>query len=59
MLASLSFIVYSIWTIITHKIVYYNLYMGITIATITFYDIGYSIYGIFKEKIIIIMKINY
>ena len=48
-LASLSFVAYSIWTILFHKITYYNLYTGITIATVTFYDIGYSIYGIVKS----------
>ena len=50
MLASISFIVYSIWSIVTHKKVSYNLYMSITIATLTFYDIGHSIYGFLKEK---------
>ena len=45
-IASIFFICYSIWVIISHKIVNYDLYTGITIATITFYDIGYSIYGI-------------
>ncbi len=48
-IASLCFIIYSIWIIITHKMVSYNLYIGITIATITFYDIGYSIYEIRKS----------
>lgn len=48
-LASICFVFYSIWTIIFHKIVNYNLYVGITVATITFYDIGYSIYGIRKS----------
>ena len=48
-MASLFFIIYSIWTIISHKVVNYNLYIGITIATITFYDIVYSIYGVIKS----------
>ena len=45
-MASMSFIIYSIWPITTHKVVHYDIYSGITIATITFYDIGYSIYSI-------------
>lgn len=48
-MASLCFIIYSIWVIISHKIVNYDLYIGIAIATVTFYDIGYSIYGIIKS----------
>ncbi|MDE5630935.1 MAG: hypothetical protein K2I70_04975, partial [Bacilli bacterium] len=48
-MASLCFIIYSILTIISHKFVNYNLYIGLAIATITFYDIGYSIYGIVKS----------
>ena len=48
-MASLCFIIYSTWTIISHKIVNYSLYVGITIAAVTFYDIGYSIYGIIKS----------
>lgn len=48
-LASLSFIIYSIWTIFSHKIVSYDLYSGITIATVTFFDIGYSIYGVVRS----------
>lgn len=48
-LASLFFILYSIWIIVDHKIVNYNLYVGILIATVTFYDIGHSIYGIVKS----------
>ncbi len=48
-MASLCFMIYSIWTIIYHKIVNYNLYIGVTIAAVTFYDIGYSIYGIIKS----------
>lgn len=47
--ASLCFIFYSIYTIVFHKIDNYNLYTGIAIATVTFYDIGYSIYGIRKS----------
>lgn len=49
-MASLCFIAYSYWIIISHYIVYYNIYMAITIATITFYDIGRSIYGIIGNK---------
>lgn len=49
MIASLCFVVYSIYVIIVHKIVAYNIYSGITIAAVTFYDIGYSIYGIGKS----------
>ena len=45
-MVSMFFIIYSIWTIVMHKVVHYHIYSGITIATITFYDIGYSIYGI-------------
>lgn len=45
-LASIIFIMYSVWTIVFHKLVSYNLYTALMIATITFYDIGYSIYGI-------------
>lgn len=48
-IASLFSIVYSYLIIVFHSVVNYNLYMGITIATITFYDIGYSIYGISKS----------
>lgn len=48
-MASLCFIIYSTCTIIFHKIVNYDLYIGITIATVTFYEIGYSIYGIRKS----------
>ena len=48
-LASIFFILYSIWIIIDHKIVNYNIYVGILIATVTFYDIGHSIYGIVKS----------
>lgn len=48
-MASLCFIIYSIWIILSHKLVYYNLYIGITISAVTFYDIGYSIYGIIKS----------
>jgi dihydroxyacetone kinase DhaKLM complex PTS-EIIA-like component DhaM len=42
----------------------YNLYIGITIATVTFYDIGYSIYAIRKniknnnEKNTLLMLVN-
>jgi dihydroxyacetone kinase DhaKLM complex PTS-EIIA-like component DhaM len=63
-IASLCFIIYSIWIIITHKMVNYNLYIGITIATVTFYDIGYSIYAIRKniknnnEKNTLLMLVN-
>lgn len=32
------------------RIVNYDLYKGILIATVTFFDIGYSIYGIIKES---------
>lgn len=35
-MASLCFIIYSTWTIISHKMVNYDLYTGITIATVTF-----------------------
>lgn len=48
-MASISFIIYSVWIIYAHKMVNYNLYTGLMIATITFYDIGYSIYGINKS----------
>lgn len=48
-LASLWFIFYSVWIIIFDKLTNYNLYSGIAIATVTFYDIGYSIYGIRKS----------
>ena len=48
-MASICFIAYSCWIMIIHKNVYYNIYAGITIATVTFYDIGYSIYGINKS----------
>lgn len=48
-IASLCFIIYSIWVIIVHKMVNYNLYNGLLVATITFFDIGYSIYGIVKS----------
>ena len=48
-MASLCFIVYSVWSIVTHKVSNYNLYTGLAIATITFYDIGYSIYGVIKS----------
>ena len=48
-MASICFIVYSVFTILFHKVVYYNLYTGITIATVSFYDIEYSIYGIVKS----------
>lgn len=48
-MASLCFIIHSTWTIVFHKIVNYNLYTGLAIATVTFYDIGYSIYGIIKS----------
>ena len=49
-IASISFIAYSIWTILSHKITYYNFYTGLVIATVTFYDIGYSIYEIIKKS---------
>lgn len=49
-IASLSFMSYSIYIIIFKIISNYNLYIGITIATITFYDIGYALYGIIKYK---------
>lgn len=45
-LASIIFVMYSVWIIVFHKMVNYNLYTALMIATITFYDIGYSIYGI-------------
>lgn len=48
--SSICFILYSIWTIIAKRIVNYDLYTGIFIATVTFFDIGYSIYGIIKES---------
>ena len=48
-MASISFILYSIYIIYFHKNVNYNLYTGITIATVTFYEIGYSIYGVIKS----------
>lgn len=54
-IASISFISYSIIIIVLHKNAYYDLYTAITIATITFYEIGYSIYGIIKS----IKKNNY
>lgn len=49
-LASIAFIIYSIWIIIFHKSTNYNMYIGLAIATITFVDIGYSIYGIIKNS---------
>lgn len=49
-LASLCFIVYSILVIIEHKMVNYNLYNGLLVVTVSFFDIGYSIYGIVKSK---------
>lgn len=49
-LASLCFIVYSIIVIIEHKMVNYNLYNGLLVATASFFDIGYSVYGIVKSK---------
>lgn len=49
-IASILFIIYSIWIIITNKQVHYDLYTSLLIATITFYDIIYSIYGIIKYK---------
>ena len=48
-MASLCFIIYSIFSIIYHKNVNYDIYIAITIAAVTFYDIGYSIYGIIKS----------
>lgn len=48
--ASICFSIYSAWTIIEKRIVNYNLYTGLFIATITFFDIGYSIYGIIRES---------
>lgn len=48
-LAGISFISYSIWTIYTHKTVNYSLYTGVVIATVTFFDIGYAIYNIVKN----------
>lgn len=48
--ASICFTLYSIWTIIAKRTVNYDLYTGIFIATITFFDIGYSIYGIIKKS---------
>lgn len=50
MLASIAFIIYSIWIISFHKSTNYNKYIGLAIATITFVDIGYSIYGIIKNS---------
>lgn len=49
-LASICFILYSIWTIMVKREVNYDLYTGILIATITFFDIGYSVYGIIKAS---------
>ena len=49
MMASMFFVFYSIWIVVSHKIVYYNLYTGLAIATVTFYDIVFSIYGIQKS----------
>ena len=48
--SSISFMIYSIYVIIEHKIFNYDLYTGIFIATITFFDIGIAIYGIIKYK---------
>lgn len=47
--ASFGFVAYSVWIILSHKVVYYSIYTGIAIATVTFCDIGYSIYGIHKS----------
>ena len=49
-LASFCFIVYSILVMLEHKMVNYNLYSGLLVATVSFFDIGYSIYGIVKSK---------
>lgn len=48
--ASICFIINSIWIVCSHEIVNYNLYTGISIATVTFFDIGYSIVSIVKNK---------
>lgn len=48
--ASICFSLYSAWTIIVKRIAEYDLYTGIFIATVTFFDIGYSICGIIKES---------
>lgn len=47
---SICFSLYSAWTIVVKRVVNYDLYTGIFIATVTFFDIGYSIYGIIKES---------
>lgn len=50
-IASLCFIINSIWTIMIHRTVNYSLHIGILIATVTFFDIGYAIVSIIKNKL--------
>lgn len=49
-MASIAFILYSIYIIVSHKVSSYSLYTGLAIATVSFTEIGYSIYGIIKSK---------
>lgn len=48
--ASLLYIAYSLWTIWHPKRVYYDKIIAITIATITFTEVGFSLYGILKNR---------
>lgn len=49
-LASISFTLYSIWTILNNRVVTYDMYTSLLIATVTFFDIGIAIYKIIKER---------
>lgn len=49
-IASLLYVVYSLWTIWHPKIVYYGKIMALTIATITFTEIGMNLRGVLKYR---------
>ncbi len=49
-IASLLYVIYSLWTIWHPKMVYYGEIIAITIATITFTEIGINLQGVLKYR---------
>lgn len=49
-IASLLYVVYSLWTIRHPKTMYYGEIIAITIATITFTEIGINLHGVLKYR---------
>ena len=58
---ALTYIFYSFRLFISHEITNYSMFSGITIATVTFFEIGFAIYGILtntKEQAPIVKSIK-